>query len=388
MKDKKTKVKESNSYPLSSRIQLAKVKESKIFNVITSTLNHLIPEAFKSWLNKQFLLSNIPNDVILYAMDQMSEQKVLEVEVILSDGTPLLISIQDIDAALKHLDASPFESIIQSAMASDFEALKKGIVRRYEDLKTVPTHELASWSTLEIHAYFSIKGFKSELMLDFIDHAPLFILNHLFKRLSNAAMWDVLLLLECQSEIGVKKQLLYKILDSMSIQQVMGIVEMIVGAENTLSDAQLISLRNLLSVMQAEKIPLAISVLNFAQKKILLGQFRERPMGVTMSIANGKMELYQIAAGLSHPNLVIDILNSVEWMDEIQVRTTRASLKLIKESFRAIQNHERQEKSNDKALRREYSRVHECCDKIARLKNERYHPLYHEINDLARLSKS
>mgnify|MGYP000017307043 CR=1 FL=1 len=58
----------------------------------------------KQWLIKQMLLTEIPNDVILHALDIMQERKLMEVEVILSNGKTLEISLESICSILKHLN--------------------------------------------------------------------------------------------------------------------------------------------------------------------------------------------------------------------------------------------------------------------------------------------
>ncbi|SCA62718.1 hypothetical protein SCG7109_AC_00390 [Chlamydiales bacterium SCGC AG-110-M15] len=387
MKVKKTLVKELKKHPLSKRVKRRSGKGSNIFKSITDALDVIMPKTLKNWLNKQFLLSSISNDVLLHAMDQMTEKRVTEVEVILSNGDAVTIYLGDIQSILQHLNGAPFEMIIDSAMGSDFDDLRNGILGPYLGADPIPMKELTSKSSLEIHKYLTVRGFKSVQMSEFIDQAPLFVLHDLLKRVSDSALWDILMLLSCSEEEAVDAPLLTKLLDSLSSTQIMRVVEMIVGDEGTLSDVQLITLRNVLGMMPTEKIPFAISVMSFPQKKSLLGQFRERPMGVTMSIANGKMELYQIAAGLTHPKLVMDILNSVEWMDEIQIRTTKATLDLIGQSIKEMGYAESKDLLEDKVSRREFSRVSECCSKIVKLLDQKYHPLHREINKLAKISK-
>lgn len=392
------------SPPLQAKIQKKEFKSNLFTKNLRKSLDMLIPNVLKNWIYQKKIASEIPLKTLNEAVRYLDEHNLTEVIFSSKENKNILLGIKNIRDSLPKLSPEKLEAVLTAISSSKNPQFQRSFLGKFYDILENPVEEILELSVKQLHIAIILLRKDMNKLSKLIKNMPNHTIHKLLPLLSTNQLWEVFLLMETQ-QVGlttsmisppiIKKMIekklpedkLCNIIPLMNDEQIGDMIGLIIDKESTLSEEKLILLKKVLTNMKAEQISTAINLLTIHHKKSLLGHFWQRPIGITTAVANDKMQLYQIATAATHPTLVVDILNAVEWMNQQQTKATRHVLSSLAVQAKSLISQRKNLFSQENLpLNREETFLIDCCMEIKKLQNQKSHLLHKEISNISNLT--
>lgn len=380
------------------------LKSSPFSERIRSTINSFVPNILSHWLVRKKILSEIPLKYLKEAISLLDKRTLPEVTFMTESGTLIPINQEHIKAILPDMEALKLEEILPEINQSTNPHFRDNLLGSLCEVPQTAVEDIASFPVKKLHmALILLKDYQEKHAL-VVKAIPNYTMRKLLPLLSQKQLWTVLQFMESDqlpsaaaylseetTRMLISRQLsfdkLSKLIPGMSVSQGQVLVHSIFEETDSQEEKKQAFLKRVLKLLSPQQLAAAIVQLTPRQRKVLLGHFSQRPMGVTTAIANGKMKLYQIVAGVTHPLLTTDILNAVEWMNQRQILATKSTLSYLAQELEEQAN-EFHISDKGEPRHENISFLIDCCDEIAKLRKQKYHVLFNEIAHLAKVVDS
>jgi hypothetical protein len=385
------------------KISKESLKTSPFAKKLRSTINSFVPNVLSHWFIRRKIISEVPLKYLKEAILLLDQKKLPEVTFVNEKGDLIPLNHEDIKAILPELDAQKLEEILAEINQSPNESFRNSLLGSLSNIDKIPIEEISCYQIKKLHMALILLSKKREKYISLIKSIPNFLMRKILALLSQSQLWEVLLIMDKEQvslaapyllEETSKKLIsdrfsfekVIKLIPSMPLPQIEVLVRSIFDKVDLHDSEKTPLLSKTLKLMSPKQIAAAIIHLNFRERKFLLGPFWKRPMGVTTAIANGKMKLHQIVAGVTHPLLTAEILNAVEWMSQKQILATKSILSLLTQELEEILTEVSSSLKDNSSLEEEQSFLIECCGEIVKLRKQKYHILFREIHLLSEMT--
>ncbi|MFT4552485.1 MAG: hypothetical protein ACI9S8_001110 [Chlamydiales bacterium] len=371
---------------------------------LRSTINSFVPNILSHWFIRKKILAEIPLKYLKEAISLLDKRTLPEVTFMTESGTLIPLNQEHIKAVLPEMASQKLEEILPLINQSSNPLFRENLLDSLCKVAQSPAEDTALLPAKKLHMALILLKDHQEKHTAVVKAIPNFLMRKLLPLLSELQIWKVIQNMDLDQLALITKHLseetttklissqlsfekLNKIIPNMALTQIQTLVKAIVEDPKPQEEAKQDLLIQILKILSPQQLAAAVIQLNPRQRKILLGPYAHRPMGVTTAIANGKMKLYQIVAGVTHPLLTVDILNAVEWMNQQQILAAKSTLTHLALELDKQASNIRMSNEEEPIIER-ISFLLECCDEIKKLSQQKYHVLFKEIAHLAKVFDS
>jgi hypothetical protein len=370
---------------------------------ISSVIHEYIPGAINDWFRQQRIALGVDKKMLISSIEYMVKEDASSFVSGSQKNKTITIHKKDVPLLLIEFSGDDIEEVLTHVCNTYDSKQQREILGSLYEISERPLYEIYHCSHKEIFiAIYLLRG-DEEKMRTFFRVMPYSMVQRVLELPSQGLLWEILMYLDARQLVYAASSMtiktLYKLFIShpnyLSYEQKANIVGAlseyhlkkvfvdIMGHEESSLEECCEAMVEVFSFMKPEQIAWIALLIQRKHKRILLGQYWERPLGVTMSIANGKMSLYQIGFGITHPQLIIDILNSAEWMNPLQKLVVREVLQLLQYHMQYLNRQSR--KRWKYVLHEEDHIIIECCREIKKFENQKCHTFFAEISSISRI---
>lgn len=369
-------------------------KTTSLTKKIRESLEIFLPNIFKNWMLKRKIISEIPSNTLKEAIFHLDRNQLPEIMFISDNDERIILNIHVIKSIIPSIKGKKLEDIITAIDSSKHPLFKESLLGSLNDIYQISPEEIIQLKPKKIHIALILLHKRPEKFIRLVRILPPAIIRKILPEVSEDLFWEIL------KNLTIKQiPLISSFLTPFSIERIVSEefseknlkalipymqsedIELLIDQVSH-KEKKLTSVEKILDCMKAEQIAGVLIHMSIQERKTLLKEFWKKPMGITMAIANGKMQNYQIAAAIIHPHLVIDVLNSVEWMNHYQIEITEAILNLIIEEIKKIAagNYKKYIYNNEQLF------LIDSTLEIKKLKNQKYHMFYKKIKTISDLT--